>query len=528
MPLVVPPASVSRPAIPAVVAAVIALAVALVLVLVLASGAQGATVTVTPTVVSGSLPQGFVGLSTEVHSLENYTGTNPQRIDRAFENLLSDIAPGQSPVLRIGGDSTDWSWYPIPHTARPPGVTYTITPNWLNVARATAQATHGRLILGVNLEADSKPVAVGEADAMVKRIGSRYIDAIEIGNEPELYAHFAWYHTASGARVVGRAKSTWTQGLYHQQFSAIAHAMPKVTIAGPTSGVGLWLNDLGGFLRAEPSVGLTTIHAYPLKHCSPSHVITIPEVLANSASGGFVSQVAPFVATAHRAGKPIRIDEVNAISCGGTAKVSDSFASALWMLNTLFGLARTGVDGINVHTVPGSINAILNPVGSGSDAAMEVQPEYYAMMMFAQAAPPGSRILRLAGALPPGIEAWADRDVSGTVRVVLINKRASGPATVSLNVPSASGPATLERLRAGGLAATSGVTLGGQSFGRATTTGLLAGTPDPSAVVPLNGTYAVDVPGASAAMVTLTPPPGQLLLTALAGPELLAPLLPSW
>ncbi len=522
MPLVLPPASSSRPAIPAVVAAIV------LAVLALATCARGATLTVTPTTVSGSVPAGFVGLSTEVHSLENYTGTNPRTIDPAFLNLLGDIAPGQSPVLRIGGDSTDWSWYPIPHTARPRGVSYTISPNWLNVARATAQATHGRLILGVNLEANSQPVAIGEADAMVKRIGTRYIDAIEIGNEPELYAHFAWYRTASGVRVPGRAKSTWTQAAYHRQFAAIAHAMPKVTIAGPTSGEGVWLNNLGGFLRAEPSVGLTTMHAYPLKHCTPSHVITIPELLANSASDGFVSQVTPFVAAAHRAGKPMRIDEVNAISCGGTAKVSDSFASALWMLNTLFGLARTGADGINVHTVPGSINAILNPTGASGRSSMQVQPEYYAMMMFARAAPPGSRLLRLSGALPAGIEAWAARDVSGTVRVVLINKRSSGPATVSLNAPAASGPASLERLRAAGLAATGGVTLGGQSFGSATASGLLSGTPDRSAVVPLNGSYTVDVPGASAAMLTLTPPPAQLLLTALAGPELLESLLPSW
>ena len=506
-------------------AVAVVIAVAL---LALTTSARSATLTVAPTAVSGPLPHGFLGLSTEIHSLESYTGSDARSIDPAFLNLLSAIAPGQSPVLRIGGDSTDWSWYPVAHARRPLGVTYTITPNWMNVARATAEATHGRLILGVNLEAGSSAVAVGEADAMVGRIGRRYIDAIEIGNEPELYAHFAWYHTASGAPVLGRTRSAWNQAVYHRQFSQIAHAMPKVTIAGPTSGEGVWLNNLGGFLRAEPSVGLTTMHAYPLKHCSASHVITIPELLADSASDGFVSQVAPFVATAHRAGKPIRIDEVNAISCGGTAKVSDSFASALWMLNTLFGLARTGVDGINIHTVPGSINAILNPVGGGPRPAMEVQPEYYAMMMFARAAPPGARIMRLSGALPAGIEAWATRDVSGDIRVVLINKRAQGPATVGLNVPAASGPGTVERLRASGLAATSGVTLGAQSFGTATATGVLAGTPDETPVVPLNGTYTVDVPGASAAMLTLSPPPAKLLLSALAGPELLEPLLSSW
>jgi hypothetical protein len=60
------------------------------------------------------------------------------------------------------------------------------------------------------------------------------------------------------------------------------------------------------------------------------------------------------------------------------------------MLNTLFGLAQTGVGGLNVHMVPGAINSILNPVGGGPIAA---QPEFYAMMMFAQAAPSGARIM---------------------------------------------------------------------------------------------------------------------------------------
>ncbi len=501
---------------------------ALILSLALTASATAAAVTVDPSPSGRPVPAGFLGISTETHTLEAYTGTDPQAINPAFLNLLGDIAPGQSPVLRIGGDSTDWSWYPVAHHKRPPGVTFTITNRWLSIARATAEALHGKLILGVNLEADDEADAVGEADAMVHRIGRGDIAAIEIGNEPELYHHFAWYLTAKGAPVFGRPLS-WSPAQYRAQFAQWARAMPKVTLAGPTSGLGGWLEQLGTFLDQERSVGLTTMHAYPLKHCTPSHRITIPDVLANSASDGFVSEVAPFVATSRRAGKPIRIDEVNAISCGGTAGVSDSFATALWMLNTLFGLADTGVNGVNVHTVPGSINAILNPVGTGDDGAIAVQPEYYAMMMFAQAAPPGARIMNLSAALPPGVQGWATRDVRGVIRVVLINKNAAGAGTpITLHVPSAAGPATVQRLRARGLAATGGVTLGGQTFGAATRSGLLTGTPTQSIVTPLGGVYTVEMPAASAATLTFTPPPGQLLLTALAGPQLLSPLLSSW
>jgi hypothetical protein len=488
-----------------------------------AARARAATVTVTSTPTGSAIPSGFLGISTEVQDLEAYAGTNPRSVNPAFLALLGAIAPGQRPVLRIGGDSTDWSWYPVPGHPTPKGVTYTIKSRWLQVARATAQDLNGKLIVGVNLEADSTSDAVGEADAMVHTIGRSYIDALEIGNEPELYHHFAWYHTRSGRQVLGRPAS-WSLPIYRAEFSTFANAMPRVPIAGPVSGIGLWLDQLGTFLNDEPKVSVVTMHAYPLKHCTPSHVVTIPEVLANSASDGFVSEVTPYVRIAQAHHKPIRIDEVNAISCGGTAGVSDSFASALWMENTLFGLAHTGVGGVNVHMTPGAINAILNPVRG----AITVQPEYYAMIMFAQAAPPGSHIVRLRADLPADEQAWATRDASATTRVVLINKSGSAATDTALRVPGAAGAATVEALRARSLASTEGVTLGGQTFGRATTSGELADAEQQTTVLPVDGRYRVRLPAASVELLTFHPPAGRLLMMSLSNGDLLTPLLPSW
>ena len=504
-----------------------ALLTALLAVLTLAGGARAAAITVTATPTGRPVAGGFLGISTQYKALEAYTGSNPDAINPAFVNLLGDIAPEQSPVLRIGGDSADWSWYPVAHQPRPPGVTYTITNRWLQVARATAQDLRAKLILDVNLEAGSRPDAIGEANAMLKRIGSQNILAMEIGNEPELYHHFAWYHNAKGLPVYGRPEG-WSPPLYRAQFSQFAHAMPKVRIAGPVSGLGIWLQSLGTFLHDEPSVGLTTIHAYPLKHCAAGHVVTIPELLSNVASGGFVREVAPYVRISHADGKPIRIDEVNAITCGGTAGVSNSFASALWVLNTMFGLARTGVDGVNFNTVPNSINSILDPVVARNSPAIAVQPEWYAMMMFAKAAPPGSQILRLQTQLAPGLEAWATRSPTGAIHVVLINKNPHGAEPVTLNVPGAAGPATLERLQGHGLASTQDVRLGGQTFGAATSTGLLTGTPTSSVISPVSGAYTLQVPGASAAMLSFSPPPGPLLMSALRTPGLFGSLISSW
>jgi hypothetical protein len=71
----------------------------------------------------------------------------------------------------------------------------------------------------------------------------------------------------------------------------------------------------------------------------------------------------------------------------------------------------------------------------------------------------------------------------------------------------ATGAATLEYLRAPGVTAKTGVTIGGQSFGTATTTGLLSGHSSAVAVTAAHGAYVVTMPPASAAMLTLPATP---------------------
>ena len=58
-----------------------------------------------------------------------------------------------------------------------------------------------------------------------------------------------------------------------------------------------------------------------------------------------------------------------------------------------------------------------------------------------------------------------------------------------------------------GITATTGVTLGGQTFGTSTATGTLAGRSTVATVHPAAGAYAVRLPPASAAMLTLSSPP---------------------
>ena len=99
------------------------------------------------------------------------------------------------------------------------------------------------------------------------------------------------------------------------------------------------------------------------------------------------------------------------------------------------------------------------------------------------------------------VKVWATRDPQGRTRVALINKD-SRPHTVELQLAPALGQAEIEWLRAPGPGATSGVTLGGQTFGPETGTGRFAGLPAAQPVSQMLGSYSIDLPAYSAALLT--------------------------
>ena len=94
---------------------------------------------------------------------------------------------------------------------------------------------------------------------------------------------------------------------------------------------------------------------------------------------------------------------------------------------------------------------------------MSAQPEYYGLMAFAQAAPAGSRLLKVSDPSLAGLDAWAVRTATGQVHVVVINSSASShTVAIDLAGATAGAIARVSRLQAHGLGATGGVTLGGQ------------------------------------------------------------------
>jgi Glycosyl hydrolase family 79 C-terminal beta domain len=462
-------------------------------------------VTVEPVTVGRPVPPAFVGLSIETTALEAYAGRDPSAIDPVFEQLVRNLAPGQQPVLRIGGDSTDRTWWPVPGISRPPGAVYSLNNRWAGVARALADGLGARLIIGINLEADSPTLAAAEARSLIAGIGRRRIEALEIGNEPELYSSFPWYRKPDGTAVPGRPPG-YDFSAFTGDFSRVAAALPPVPLAGPAIGSFSWIDDLPRFVAAEPRLAVLTFHRYALKVCAPrdsSKYPTVGNLLSDSASAGLADSVAPFLAVARARGLTVRIDELNAVaSCGLPAPLSTTFAPSLWALDTLFQLARVGVDGVNIHTWPGNNHHLFTFQRVRGKWQAFVEPEYYGVLMFVQAAPPGARLLKLAG-LPPGpVRAYATLAPDRRIRVVLINQDINHVRLLAVRLSGPGRVATLERLQAPSVDASTGVTLGGQSFGPETRTGLLAGPERDLVVAPTAGRYVVRLPPASAAMLT--------------------------
>jgi hypothetical protein len=251
--------------------------------------------------------------------------------------------------------------------------------------------------------------------------------------------------------------------------------------------------------RESDLMSAVSAHRYPFSACvSPASgsYPTIARMLSEKASAGVARSVEPAVEVARRAGLPLRLTEINSVTCGGTTGVSNTFATALWAPDALFELMRAGVSGVNVHVRTDAVNAAFKLTHGG----LAARPLLYGLIAFGRMLGPGPATLVPVRerALPAQhVKVWAVRD-DGRLHVMAIDK-GSRSATVDLRVP-ADGPATVTRLRAPSATATSHVTLGGQWLGH---NGRWRGTPVTQTVPPGAAGYRVRIDGYSAALVTV-------------------------
>jgi hypothetical protein len=450
----------------------------------------------------------------EYWSAQSYVGG--KRPNPIFAQLVQTLAAGGNgaPTIRIGGNSTDESWWNPVAAPRPAGVATDVTPAWLGVLGQWAGSTRTPVILGVNLASGDSANAAAYAQAAAQTLPPGTLSALEIGNEPDLYTRPREFAVGSRRFVRGlRRPAAYGPADYRSELqtfrAALAAAAPGVPMAGGGFATSAW-EDGEDDLLSEPGPGPMgfSAHTYALHTCDRRRARTAlsyaRSLLGSSAFAPPVARMAQLAAVASAHGATFRVSETNSANCGGVRGASNSVASALWGVDMLFALANAGVRNVDFHTFNGALYAPVDFGVRRGHFAAEVHPLFYGMLLFARANPHGARLLP-TGPNPQTakLKTWATIDPVGTRRVVVINKDTRQTDSVVLRVPGGADRARVERLAGPSVTSTRNVTLGGLGYGDATFDGKLRGKPLIERLGRRFGAFRLSMPPGTAALVTI-------------------------
>ncbi len=398
-------------------------------------------VTITPQPSGYSLPTAFVGLAVEDWTLtkNQFAQTNLGRYMRAL---------GPTGLLRIGGNSLDESFW-TSRGERPPSWSEgTATPASLRALARALPSTGWRVILGVNLKHFAPQRAADEARQAVRILGPK-LAAIEIGNEPDHY---------------GISEATYLRRF--QRYAEVLHkAVPGLGVVGPdaASGDRKWLAAFARRQQRAHQITTITFHNYPESACG-GHRPTIADLLSVSDERSEQAAADAAVVAGRLDHVPAIIDETNSAVCWGAPGMSNVYASALWSLDYTLLLAQAGLDEVNFQGRIAGCTPYSPLCTVGRGHRLVAQPDFYGLLASLQVRP--GAFLKLTNTAGGTLRAYAVQGGGGSLSVVLDNL--GGPIMVALHLPRRgyrSGSETTLRTSSGrGLAATSGITLGGQQI----------------------------------------------------------------
>lgn len=442
-----------------------------------------------------AVPQSFLGLSFEVGSL----GQVASYADGGdLVAMLRSLGGG---VLRFGGVTADeqiaWRDAQTPRPAWALGVLEAGSLDELG-SLAAQSGWHVLLTLGLG---HFEPVAAAREAAAAKAALGEWLEAIEIGNEPDSYARH------------GLRTEPWTPVQYNEQVTAYRGAIevlaPGIPLAGPdTSGSSAYEKwGLGEAIYQRPV--LLTGHHYPLG-CAGHPPPSIAQLLSPQTRVLEERSLRRYLLIAREAEVPFRLDETNTVSCGGVAGISDTFASALWAVSYMTQAMTMGVSGINLEGNPSNCEGYTPVCAPSAQAlatgALVAQPEWYALLL-ARALlgeRPLHTIVSPGPALRPDVEATSFEASDGALQFVLVDDDPPGsrPTAMRLHVGDGYHAATILALTAPSPEALSGVELGGEQVAANGTWSEPATLPH---VANTDGVVTVDMAPSSAALVTVAP-----------------------
>ncbi|KAK8099083.1 uncharacterized protein PG998_012324 [Apiospora kogelbergensis] len=124
----------------------------------------------------------------------------------------------------------------------------------------------------------------------------------------------------------------------------------------------------GGIVEREQDkaiIGSYAMHLYPQSTCDTArwHRMRLDLLSDHLVLWQNVSQYAPQVAAADRAGAPLIMGETNSVSCSGKSGISDTFGAALWTVDYVLLGASVGLEKTYFHLGAQSEYSAFTPQG---------------------------------------------------------------------------------------------------------------------------------------------------------------------
>jgi len=385
------------------------------------TGGTTATVTVTPNTTVGTIGADYAGFSYEKTHIMNGSLTSNNTNLIALYKLLG------SPMMRIGANDVEVCSWAGTGTApsQPNGQPFNtkVTTGGVDQLCGFLAATNGsKVIYAVNYKSNNVTASAAEAAYVMGKCPSSIV-AIEIGNELDKTA-------------------TWAnQKTQYESFATAILATPGAVLAGPASTSGSVTSFTVPFADSESAkwgskLALLTQHSYVAGAGSTDCSLANLQITTSKLTGIF--DAVQSAATKDKiAGW--RMDENNTCSGHGQQNLSNTFISALWAIDYMFESAKRGASGINFHNgetgMDGTVPFYYEPIQEQNGVVVQVQPEYYGMLLFSQAGA-GSMVSTTVTTSAQNFTAWAIK-ANGFTSVVLNNRNATTAVSATVNLGAA-------------------------------------------------------------------------------------------
>ncbi|MEN3030194.1 hypothetical protein [Chromobacterium amazonense] len=383
------------------------------------------------------LSNSFIGLSYEKGRI-NSTFFNAQNI--ALINLFKQLGQG---VLRIGGNSVDKSSW----NGFDPTVTK-LMPSHVDALAGFLEATGWTAIYGINMANNSASNAAQEASYAAQKLGSSLM-SFEIGNEPDLYVKNKY-------RPQG-----WSYNNYLSEWknlaAAINQAAPSIPLTGPAVADDIYGYAVPFALDTGSQINTLTSHYYRNDANSERPTPSVDVLLQPDPN--FIRNIQALTQSAASLKNGFRLAEFNSFVNQGVSGVSDTYASALWVLDLMFTCALNHGVGVNLHGGQQEAFAAITDING---VVQQARPVFYGLKMFAQLAQGASRAVNLSLS-DNGINfsAYGVMRLDNGQNILLINKDASRSVQTTIDFPPSINKISRWDLTGPSLSSTSGVLLNG-------------------------------------------------------------------